>query len=113
MKVLVLDDNYQDLAPMFRHCFREDEFVFVATPAAAEKVLGQNTFDVLLLDGNLGNGVTGPDVLRRWKSKGLGLPPVHMISGDPEMNKEGLEAGAAGAIDKIDIGEGFEALRKK
>ncbi|HZT34725.1 MAG TPA: hypothetical protein VFA15_02305, partial [Nitrososphaera sp.] len=67
MRVLVLDDDYRDISPILRHMFPEDEFTFVDTPRSAEKELDSNAFDLVLLDGSLGLGIYGPEVLKRWR----------------------------------------------
>lgn len=100
MNILMLDDNYEDFASLLKVCLKGSAFTFTRTPHEARQRLDRQKFDVMLLDGNLGPGVTGPQVLEGWKAQGLPLPPVVMLSADAELRAEGMEAGAVAAIDK-------------
>ena len=116
MKILMLDDQCSECI-RFKIALERDtsvSVVFVETPAEAEKALSAGAFDLLLLDGVLGiGGPYGPDVLREWISRGIKLPAVYMVSSNEEMQKRGVEAGAAGALDKAFIFEGDLAPLKE
>lgn len=116
MQILMLDDNYQDWASTFNMLAKKsgDQVAYAATPAEAETAMKQKKFDVLLLDGNLGSGLKGLDVLSGWKSRDLPVPPVVMFSGENEINEAGIQAGAIWSINKrnpeIDL---FDVIRAK
>ena len=117
MKILMLDDQSSEFV-RFKIAIERDpsvSFVFVETPAEAEKALVVGAFDLLLLDGVLGiGGPYGPDVLRGWISRGIKLPAVYMVSSNEEMQKRGVEAGAAWSLDKSFIFEGdLSALKER
>ena len=99
MKILVLDDHHEDISPLFAGYLPAAEIRYARTPAQALCELETRRFDVLLLDGDLGQW-KGPDVLRSWKQRGLSVPTVVMFSSDPSLNAKGIEAGASFAIDK-------------
>ena len=104
MRILILDDCWEDMRPNVLQNNPEHDFVFVGNPKAAEATMEQETFDVLLLDGRLGwnekGPITGPDTLRRWKSEGRALPRIYMFSSDEKYQHEGILAGAAGSLSK-------------
>ena len=108
MKVLVFDDNHADFLHILSLYGTKEgiEFVGAETAKEAEDLLKGETFDALLLDGNLdydGLVPTGPAILQPWIKSGLCLPPVFMISGDSTLNAEGVNAGATGIIGKTDL----------
>ncbi len=111
MQILMLDDNWMsEKRLLLVHSPEHYKYAFAATPVEAEKKMQEQQFDVLLLDGHLLNGITGPATLCRWKAEGRVLPPVYMVSSDEKMQQEGIAAGAAGAIDKDKIPDGLKAL---
>lgn len=113
MNVLVLDDHYRDISPLLDVCLAGATIVYTSTPAQARQKLEQQKFDVMLLDGNLGTNVTGPEVLKGWKAQGLALPPVVMCSAEAEMRTKGMEAGAVDAIAKESCTfSDFKALKR-
>src|SRR3989344_8661455 len=85
MNVLSLDDHYEDIAPLLKAFFAGDSLCFTKTPAEARRKLEQQKFDLVVLDGDLGAGGSGPDVLRSWKARDMVLPPVVMFSADASM----------------------------
>ena len=103
MKILALDDHWQDIAPVLNAYLAGDQIVYSASPREAHKLLKTQEFDLLLLDGNLGGDLTGPAVLREWKAEGLGLPPVVMLSADDYLIRDGIAAGAIDGINKDEI----------
>lgn len=113
MNILVLDDHYRDISPVLDVCLAGETIVYTSTPAQAEQKLQQQAFDVMLLDGDLGDGVTGPDVLMGWKAQGLALPPVVIFSADAEMRTTGVAAGAVDAIAKESLSfDEIKALKR-
>jgi DNA-binding NtrC family response regulator len=103
MRVLILDDNFSmflNLVLIYGDMLGV-EFVAVATPKEAEALLQKQAFDAMLLDGDLGNTVpTGPALLKDWKQRGLAPKEVFMISGDAQLNAEGMAAGACHILGK-------------
>jgi DNA-binding NtrC family response regulator len=102
MQILMLDDQYRNWVSVFNHMAKHagDQIAYAATPVEAETVMKQQKVDVLLLDGNLENGLKGLDVLAGWKSRDLPVPPVVMFSSDKEINEAGMRAGAIWSINK-------------
>ncbi|MES2203532.1 MAG: response regulator [Patescibacteria group bacterium] len=113
MKILVVDDNYQDIAPLLNVYFKGDEVTYVATPHVASIKLSDNRYDLMILDGEL-SSCEGPEALQAWQSMGLELPPVVMFSASEKMRKKGLEVGAVFAISKEDCtAEDFAEARRR
>ena len=114
MRILVLDDQWQDIAATFNAKAAKlgHLLAYVATIQEAEKVLGECKFDLLLLDGNLGRGPTGPEVIYNWKCRELAFPPIVMISSDTKLNDWGIKEGAIGGLTKSELAINFGALQK-
>lgn len=114
MQILVLDDEWQDVASVFNAKAKKmgHQIAYAATIAEAEMAIAKQKFDLLLLDGNLGRGLTGPEVLYDWKSRALPIPPVVMISSDTKLNDWGIKEGAVWGVRKADLAMDFGALEK-
>lgn len=113
MKILVLDDNYRDISPLLNAYLASSVIIYTDTPYQATQKLKSEKFDLLILDGDLGSHMTGPQTLKKWKEQGLSLPPVVMLSASEERRQEGLAAGAIGAIAKESCScEDFRSLER-
>ena len=114
MDIIVLDDHPEDIRPLLKAIFQGDTLTFVTMPYEALTKLSSEKFDLMFLDGDLGAGGNGPDVLLGWKTAGLALPPIAMFSADEKYRRQGLEAGALCAIDKADCDfAAFEELKRR
>ena len=117
MNILVIDDHPEEIVPLIRIAFRGETIVCASDLMAASHEIREKKFDLIILDGNLGqhSPMTGPEWLRASKENGAALPPVVMCSADKHHLDAGIAAGAVGAIDKRNfksIFDDFEALKK-
>lgn len=102
MKVLVVDDQKECFSCLQAYVERDNDMIFIVeTEEQARRALIAQKFDVIFMDGSLGEGIEGPDIIRIWKkSEEMTLPPIFMISSEQAMQDKGLAAGATGEIEK-------------
>jgi DNA-binding NtrC family response regulator len=110
-RVLLVDDDPEFVERFI--VFGEERFGIstVATAAAAIELLSRESFDALLLDIDLGWGLSGLDLLRRIRATSPDIP-VLMVSGD-ERAETIVEAIKAGANDYVSKTPDLEVLRLK
>jgi len=105
MLILMVDDDalyfdwMKDWVPAK---FKGAEFRFVLDGEQMKAMLKDVMPDVILMDAKFGKVVAGPDLVRGLRANGF-IKPIIMISSDAGWNKDGIEAGANGVIDKIYI----------
>ena len=102
MKVLIVDDQPEGFVRAQAYAKRDNDTILVVeNEEQARGALSAQEFDAIFMDGHLGKGVEGPEIIRAWKKSGeMVLPPIFMISSAQEMQDRGLAAGATGAIEK-------------
>ncbi len=97
MKVLLIDDQWPEITLMFFH-FNAEMF-YALNEKEAITVLAEQSIDIILMDGNLGNGVYGADVVRRLRASGV-TTKIVMFSSEEKYNQAGIAAGANGSWNK-------------
>lgn len=97
MKILLIDDDCQMLAPCF--CKLNAEMSFAESEAEGLRLLQEQTFDAILMDGHLCTERTGVDIVRSLRQSGL-KTRIIMFSSRDKTNAEGIAAGANGALNK-------------
>ena len=106
IKILFVDDDYEVLKSTLEDIEDKIEGFFVEDEKACRKILKSTNIDLICLDGNLEDGITGQDVVKSLRTSGHQIP-ICMISGSENRNKEGLDVGANASITKTDL---FEAV---
>lgn len=102
-RILIVDDE-PDMRTLLRLSLRGAgyEIEDAATGEEAMVLVAAGAFDLVLLDLNL-PGVSGMDVLERWKSQGIvERVAVLMLTADarPGLDDEAVERGARGFLTK-------------
>lgn len=89
LRILIVDDEPYNFFQL-----RDNENITLAQSVdEAEQYLKSGEFDVMLLDGHLGDDDVfdnGPDALVHWTEEGINIPPTFMISSDEKMQKKAL-----------------------
>jgi DNA-binding NtrC family response regulator len=98
-RILLVDDDADTCTFLQELLDASDRrFVAVQDPGAALKMIGEESFDLLISDINLNAAHSGIDLLRRFRAEQHG--PVVLISGFGTL-ETAIEAVRAGAFDYI------------
>lgn len=97
MKILLIDDDYEMLRPCF--CKLDAEMFFAESEKEGLRLLQEQKFDAILMDGHLCTEHTGVDIVRSLRRLGL-KTKIIMFSSRDKTNTEGITAGANGALNK-------------
>lgn len=97
MKILLIDDDYE----MLKSCFCElnAKMFFAGSEKEGLRLLQEQEFDAILMDGHLCSERTGVDIVRSLRQSGL-KTKIIMFSSRDKTNTEGTTAGANGALNK-------------
>ena len=97
MKVLLIDDDCQMMRPCFRNL--NAEMFFAESEKDGLRLLQEQGFDAILMDGHLCTERTGVDIVRDLRQSGLETKII-MFSSKDETNAEGIAAGANASFNK-------------
>jgi len=99
IKVLLVEDNDADAVLFERHVANQRSFDVALERAIgledAERALGDNSFDLVFLDLNLGSPLNGMDLLKRMREGGVKTPFIIVTgTGDEQRAAEAMKNGA-------------------
>ncbi len=116
MKTLIVDDQH-DLFDYRFSMFGHTDVDFASTGKDALAKIQSQTYDLVLMDGNLlkgplsGQQMQGPGVVLEIRKLDIVQPKIFMCTTDEVMQKKGADAGANGEIDKMLLFHGdFDAI---
>ncbi len=96
MRILVVEDDSLQASALVEVLEAEHYAVDLAADGGlADELMSINSYDLVLLDWSLPNGVTGLDLLRQWRECGSTVP-VLMLTARREVGDrvDGLDTGA-------------------
>lgn len=98
-KVLIIDDEAMMIKCMLGELRQEFDVTFADGEISARDAIKVELYDIILMDGNLGRGIRGCDVVKHLRANGI-TTHISMFSSDVEMNEDGVNAGADSVFHK-------------